>query len=134
MAGEFYTLEHVIPIAAPPEAVYDAFMSSRQHAAFTGLAARLSTVVGGRFETCGGRNFGWNLALERGRRIVQAWSHRDLPAGQFTIADLSLSPARRGTKLVFRHVGVPAKHAGWLDEGWKTTYWIPLRAHLEQRA
>ena len=132
MALDLVVLEHTVDFAARPAVVYDALMDSKKHATFTGMRAKLSARVGGRFETCGDYNFGFNLALEPGARIVQAWSHKALPPGHYTIAEFELAPTKKGTRLHFRQIGVPARDADWLNRGWSETYWQPLALFFDQ--
>jgi uncharacterized protein YndB with AHSA1/START domain len=131
---DLVVLEHVVDLPAPPARVYQALMDSREHAAFTGMKAKLSRAVGGTFETCGDYNSGINVALEPGARIVQAWTHKDLPGGQYTLAEFVLRPTLKGTRLRFRQIGVPASAAEWLNRGWSETYWQPLALYLDADA
>jgi quinol monooxygenase YgiN len=123
-------VRHVERLPAEPAAVWRALMDPVEHAAFTGMSAQIAPDEGGRFSTCGGLNFGFHLALEPGRRIVQAWSHRDFPDHHFTVADFQLAPCEGGARLEFTQLGVPVAAFGWIDSGWRSTYWEPLRRHL----
>jgi activator of HSP90 ATPase len=126
------TIKQTVTIGAPPKRVYEALISEKRHAAFTGAAASISRKVGGAF-TCYGRYLcGINLDLVPGRRIVQAWRSNGWPKGVFSVATFSLSRARGGkTKLSFTQVGVPASSNMSISKGWRTYYWKPLRAYLE---
>lgn len=127
------TLRHELDFEASPQAVYDALMDAEQHAEFTGMEAVIDWREGGRFFTCGERNFGFTLALVPGRRIVQAWAHRDWPAHHFSVVTFDLEPRDDGTThLVFTQVGVPQSSMEWLDEGWRSTYWEPLRRYMRE--
>ncbi|MCC7014584.1 MAG: SRPBCC domain-containing protein [Planctomycetes bacterium] len=133
MSMDLVVLEHSVEFAATPAEVYRALMDSKQHAAFTGMPAKIAAKVGGAFSTCGGNNFGFTLALEPGARIAQAWSHRDLPPGHYTLVEFKLSKSKRGTKLTFTQIGVPRRAAQWLNRGWSEAYWQPLAIHLDAR-
>lgn len=126
-------VQQSVELSAPPDAVFAALMDAHQHAAFTGLDAEMEPRAGGAFVTCGGRNSGYTLELEPGRRIVQAWRHRDWPEHHYSIATFELQPLGRGTRLTFTQMGVPADSYDWLDEGWRTTYWGPLARYLAMR-
>ncbi|MBI4202481.1 MAG: SRPBCC domain-containing protein, partial [Chloroflexi bacterium] len=67
---ESIKLSAVIP--ATPERIYQAWLDSREHAAFTGGAATVEAKVGGRFTAWDGYIQGTIQALEPGRRILQA--------------------------------------------------------------
>ena len=58
---------------ASPAQVYDTLMNTRKHAALSGEKAKISRKVGGRFTAWGDHISGFNLALQPGRKIVQAW-------------------------------------------------------------
>jgi activator of HSP90 ATPase len=122
----------VIEIAADPNVVYNTYMDSKQHEAFTGMTANIEPHVGGKFETCNGRNSGFNLSLSKGQRIVQAWTHRDFPELQYSIVDITLEKTDNGTRVHFNHLALPASCDGWLTEGWHKVYWGPLKTYLEK--
>lgn len=126
-------VQQSVELSAPPDAVYAALMDAQQHAAFTGFDAEIDAREGGAFVTCGGRNSGYTLTLVPGRRIVQAWRHRDWPEHHYSIATFDLVPMGRGTRLTFTQLAVPAEAYDWLDEGWRTTYWGPLARYLAMR-
>jgi activator of HSP90 ATPase len=124
------TVQHDFDFAAAPDVVYEALMDAEKHAAFTGYSAEISREVGGTFVTCGGRNSGRNLVLRPGRRIVQAWTHRDWPEDHMSIATFDLEPTAKGTRLTFTQTGVPESALAWIDGGWPSTYWEALARHL----
>jgi len=120
-------LKQTFLVKAEPERVYETLMNSRTHAAFTGYPARISPRVGGRFTTCGRRNSGVHLVLVPGRTIVAAWTHKDWPKHHFSIVSIRLKKGGKGTRVVFRHSGIPATAFRWVSKGWEETYWKPLR-------
>jgi uncharacterized protein YndB with AHSA1/START domain len=127
------TIRQTATIRATPNAVYDALMSSRGHAAFTGAPARVSPKVGGKFRAWDGYIEGRNLELVRGKKIVQAWKPReeDWPPDYYSTVTYELTAIPTGTRLKFTHSGVPVQHARHLALGWKDHYWAPLKAYLE---
>jgi uncharacterized protein YndB with AHSA1/START domain len=128
------TIRQTVLIHAPPEDVYAALMTTRGHAAFTGAKARISPRVGGTFEAWDGYIHGTNLELVPNRKIVQSWrpSEEDWPEGHDSKVTFVLVPYRGGTRLTFYHSDIPSQHAGHLSEGWKSSYWVPLKAYVEQ--
>jgi uncharacterized protein YndB with AHSA1/START domain len=127
------TIRQTATFRASPYAVYDALMTGKEHAAFTGGAARISRRVGGRFSAYDGYIHGRNLELVRGRRIVQAWvpTEATWPKGHESIVRFELSRIPSGTRLKFTHERVPVEHMGHLSEGWKNHYWAPLKTYLQ---
>jgi uncharacterized protein YndB with AHSA1/START domain len=59
--------------------VYDALMSSRHHAKFTGAPASISKKEGGSFSVFGDYATGNNLELIPGKKIVQTWRADNWP-------------------------------------------------------
>ncbi|MEO6417910.1 MAG: SRPBCC domain-containing protein, partial [Polyangiaceae bacterium] len=62
-----------VKFAAPPAKVYQALMSSAEHAKFTGAPAEISAKAGGAWSAYGGKIGGFNVELVDGTRIVQTW-------------------------------------------------------------
>jgi uncharacterized protein YndB with AHSA1/START domain len=125
-------IRQTVTIAAAPRKVYEALISEKLHAKFTGEKAVISRKVGGAFTCYGGYLAGINLDLVPGKRIVQAWRSSGWPNGTYSIATFSLTRKRGGTKLAFSHVGVPASSHKGITNGWRTFYWKPLKAYLEK--
>jgi uncharacterized protein YndB with AHSA1/START domain len=120
-----------ITLPAPPERIYDAYMDSKQHAAFTGGgAAEISKDAGGTFSCHGGVISGRNIELVPGKRIVQAWRVGNWPEGVYSIVKMELVADAGGTKLVLDHAGFPEDQGKHLDQGWHTRYWQPLEKYL----
>ena len=128
------SIHQEVTIKATPARIYRAFMSSKEHEAFTANGkAKISRQVGGEFSCHGGYVRGRNIELKPGRRIVQAWTFKGWPPGVFSLAKFELKKVRSGTRLVLDHTGIPPEHVGHLSTGWKARYWKPLKAYLEKR-
>jgi uncharacterized protein YndB with AHSA1/START domain len=123
------TIHQSVTIPAPPEKVYRALMVSRLHAAFTGAPAQVSPRVGGRFSVWDGYIHGTNVELVPGKRIVQLWrpAEGNWPNEYFSRVKFEFAPVAGGTRITFTHSGVLAEHASHLSQGWKESYWEPLR-------
>ena len=111
-------------------------MTTRGHRGFTGADARISAKVRGKFMAWGGYIHGTNLRLIPGKTIVQSWRPTDKtwPTHYYSKVRFDLAKVAKGTRLKFTHSGVPAEHAGHLSQGWKDSYWKPLRTYLAARA
>ena len=129
------SIRQTVSLPGTPDQVYQALMTTKGHAAFTGAPARISPRVGGSIMAWGGYIHGENLRLAPGKRIVQSWRPTDesWPEGYFSRVTFVLSPSRGGTTLRFVHSRVPVEHIGHLSAGWKESYWDPLRAYLRAR-
>lgn len=133
LALKFSSITQSVTIGAPPDKVYDAYMDSKKHAAFTGSSAKMSSVVGGRFTAWDGYILGRNLALARGKKIVQEWSTSEWPEGYPpSLLRITLTKSKGGTVLRMVHTKVPAKQRDDYARGWRDYYWTPLKACLEK--
>jgi activator of HSP90 ATPase len=122
------TIRQKLRLPASGAALYDAFLSARAHAAFTGAPARISDKPGAKFRVVDYAT-GENLSLTKGRQIIQSWRaddwHKDAPDSV-----LILNFSDDGT-LEMVHAGVPDDQKAALADGWKQYYWKPLRAYLK---
>lgn len=123
----------VIPARAAE--IYAAWLSGRGHAAMTGSPAKGSARVGGRFAAWDGYISGKNLELVRDARIVQAWRTTDFPAdAPDSRLEVTLSPAKGGTKVTLVHTGIPAGQAAGYREGWNEYYFAPMKEYFSTKA
>ena len=125
-------IRHIVRFKATPSAIYRALMDSKKHSAFTGAPAKIDPTIGGRVAAWGPHLRGVNVELIKNKRIVQAWRAQNWPMGHYSIVTFELKRAKPGTVLVFTHVGIPAKNAKGINEGWKTHYWQPLKKFFEK--
>lgn len=128
------TIRQTVVLPGSPAEVYAALMTTRGHVGFTGAEAKISPRVGGSFMAWGGYIHGKNLKLVRGKLIVQSWvpSDESWPEGHKSRVRFELTRTPRGTRLKFTHSGVPSEHAGHLSQGWKESYWTPLKRYLSR--
>jgi activator of HSP90 ATPase len=130
------TIRHnvLIPLSSP-EAVYRAFLSSKEHAQFTGSEAKCSTRVGGTFTTWDKYISGKNLALVEGKKIAQEWKTSEWPEGYGpSILKISLKKKGTGTQLRMIQSRVPASQVDQYDKGWYESYWEPLKLYFRAKA
>ena len=127
MPYEFTILDFV---PADPMAVYDAWMSSDGHAGMTGAGAEIDPRVGGEFTAWDGYITGRTLALEPGRRIVQAWRTSEFDAADLdSQIEVLLEPVPEGTRLTLHHTRIPDGQTGY-EQGWQDNYFDPMREYF----
>jgi activator of HSP90 ATPase len=118
---------------ATPAKLYALFMNSAKHTAATGMPAKISPKVGGKWSAFGGMILGKNLVLTPNRRIVQTWRASHWKKGDpDSILVVSFEKSTDGgAKVELDHVGVPQyDHAGVM-QGWVKYYWEPWKAYLD---
>lgn len=127
-------IKQTVTFNANPEEVYELIMDSKKHAAFTGAAAKFSKKAGGKFESYDGYCHGYNIELEEGKKIVQAWHFAEdgWPDDHFSVCTFLFSKTGKGTRLTFTQTGIPEHKAKALSGGWKDYYWGPMKAFLEK--
>jgi activator of HSP90 ATPase len=107
-----------------PADLYALFMDSAKHSAATGMPAKVSRKVGGKWSAFGGMIRGKNLALVPGRMIVQAWrssAWKKADPDSVLVVRFEKSPGGATVSLV--HVGVPQHDHDGVTKGWKKYYW-----------
>jgi activator of HSP90 ATPase len=124
------SLHQEIEIKASPQRVYEALLSSKEFAAFSGMPAEIDPKVGGAFSMFGGLIVGVTVELVADKRIVQAWRPAAWEPGVFSSVRFVLKPQGSGTLVVLDHTGFPAGKFDSLGEGWHSHYWEPLKKFL----
>jgi activator of HSP90 ATPase len=120
-------IRQTVTFHATPSQVFDFLMDSRQHGSLSGKPAHISKKVGAKFTARGSNIRGVNLALKRGKKIVQAWRATGWPADHYSIATFDLAKVPGGTRLKFTQIGVPSDRYGGHYRGWIDTYWTPMK-------
>jgi uncharacterized protein YndB with AHSA1/START domain len=127
MAYEF-TISDVLP--ATPDAVYDAWMSDDGHSGMTGAVAEIDPRVGAEFTAWDGYITGRTLALDPGRRIVQAWRTSEFEGGDpDSQIEVLLAAVPYGTEITLCHTAIPDGQSGY-EQGWHDNYFDPMRAYF----
>ena len=120
-------------ISASPRAIYDAWLSSKGHAAMTGASARVSAKPGGKFSAWDGYISGRNLKLVPGKRIVQAWRTTEFASSDpDSQIEIRLEATPRGTRLTLRHTNIPQGQSDYRS-GWNECYFSPMKDYFAQR-
>jgi activator of HSP90 ATPase len=121
---------------ATPARLYSFFMDSAKHTAATGMPAKISPKVGGKWSAFGGMISGRNLVLIPNRMIVQTWhssAWKKSDPDSILIVSFEKS-ASGGAQVELVHVGVPAYDHDGVTKGWPKYYWEPWKAYLSADA
>jgi uncharacterized protein YndB with AHSA1/START domain len=128
-------VQQSVELAAAPSILYEMYLDSNAHAAFTGGGpATISSVEGTEWSAFDGRIWGRVLSLVPPRRIIQSWrsfewEEADLDA----VLVLTFTAGGAATRVDLVQVGVPERLYEALVNGWPVRYWQPWRAYLERR-
>jgi len=120
-------------IAAAPEKIFRAWLSTEGHAAMTGSPAKVEPRVGGTFSAWDGYISGKTLELKPYTRIVQAWRTTEFPEGSAdSHVELMLEPVEGGTRITLVHSGIPAGQADEYRQGWDDFYFKPMKEYFSE--
>jgi len=127
-------LKQTVSFKASPKEVYELIMDSKNHAGFSGANASMSKKINGKFEAYDGYCRGYNIELEDGKKIVQAWHFAEdgWPEDHYSICTFLFENKDKGTKLTFTQTGIPEHKAEALKSGWKEFYWEPMKEYLKK--
>jgi activator of HSP90 ATPase len=115
-------------LAAPPDVLFRAWLSSEEHARFTGSAANIDPSIRGAFTAWDGYISGTTLEKEEGKRIVQSWRTTEFPDGSpDSRIEIVFESVGNGTKVTINHSGIPEGQAENYESGWKEFYFDPMR-------
>jgi uncharacterized protein YndB with AHSA1/START domain len=118
-------------IPARPERIYDAWLSSDEHTAFTGDKAVVEPFVGGKHSTFDGYASGQTVELQPGRRIVQTWRAEDFPLGSpDSRVEVTLEETVGGTMVTILHTDIPSGQGSNYRDGWLKYYLEPLKGYF----
>jgi uncharacterized protein YndB with AHSA1/START domain len=118
-------------IPAPPERIYEAWLSSDEHTAFTGDKAVVEPFVGGSHSTLDGYAVGRTVDLQPGRRIVQTWRAEDFPLGSpDSRVEVTLEETVGGTMVTIQHTEIPRGQGSSYRDGWLKYYLEPLKGYF----
>ncbi len=130
MAFESIRVSSTLP--TDPARIYQAWLDSGLHSAFTGGKAQIDPRVGGRFTTWDGYIEGTTLELEPNRRIVQSWKSSDFPQySGFSRIEVILTPLNGATELTVIHTDIPEGLGDKFRQGWKEHYFDPMQRYFK---
>src|SRR6185369_1989682 len=105
-------------LPASPERVYEAWLDSDEHGAFSGGIAKIDPVVGGKHAAWDSYIEGVNLILEQPRRIVQSWRTTEFPEeAPDSRLEILLDEVDGGTRLTLIHTNIPDGQADQYEGG-----------------
>ena len=115
-----------------PAELYELFMDSAKHSAATGMPAKVSRKLGGKWSAFGGMILGKTLALVPNRMIVQAWrSSAWKKSDSDSVLVVRFEKTKNGAAAYLAHIGVPSYDHEGVTEGWKKYYWEPWKKYLK---
>ena len=116
---------------AAPERLFDMYVDSRSHSAFTGAPAVIEPRAGAAFTAFGGTLSGSILHIKPKRLIIHTWRSKNWPADAIdSVLVLSFWSQPDGARIELVHVNVSDEDFAGVSQGWEKYYWTPWRAYL----
>ena len=134
MTAKVKNLKQTVTLTATPLAVYQALLSSKEHAEIIGDTVKTSDKVGGKTIAYDGWIEATNVLLVPGKKIVQSWRGADWPKGIFSEANFVFKATKTGCTLTFTQTGIPVEQFDDIKEGWGEHYWVKMKAYFIKRA
>lgn len=127
------TIRQTINFKAQPLEIYEMIMDAKKHGAITESKVKMSRKINGKFNIFDGYCHGYNIELEEGKKIIQAWHFNEngWPEEHFSICTFLFEKTTQGTRLSFTQKGVPVHKYDDLKKGWHQYYWTPIKTYLE---
>ena len=127
--SDAFELSTILP--ADPKTIYQAWLDSDAHSAFTGGAAKIDPKVGGKHSAWDGYIEGTTLELEPYRRIVQSWRTTEFPVDSpDSRLEILLDEVSDGTRLILRHSEIPTGQGKDYEQGWVENYFEPMQKYF----
>src|SRR5215472_17308215 len=100
------TLQQTVTFKASPRQVYDMLMDSKKHQSLSGQPAKISRKVGGKFTAWDSHISEFNLALNPGQKIVQAWRATGWWPVHYSVAIYDIVNTRGCTRHRFMQIAI----------------------------
>ena len=131
--SESIQVSTILPV--PAHRLYEAWLNSAEHSAFTDGEATVDPTVGGRFTAWDGYIEGTTETLEPYQRIVQSWRTTDFPSGSpDSRLEVTLEETEGGTTLTLLHSEIPDGQGEDYRQGWVDFYFEPMKRYFSAEA
>jgi activator of HSP90 ATPase len=123
-----------VTLPVEPKILYNAWLNSNEHTAFTNSKASIEKKVGSTFTAHDGYISGKNELLHMNKRIVQSWRTTDFEeeTGDSTL-DISFEKVEKGTKITLAHSNLPAESGKTYRKGWRDHYFKPMKEYFVEK-
>ncbi len=124
-------ISETFPVSA--KRLFDAWLDSDEHSAFTGMKADIKPLQGTPFVVADGYIKGNNVKLQPYGRIVQSWRASDFPkSSPNSTLEILFEKVSEGTKLTIIHNHLPKDQIKEYESGWKKYYFKPMKKYFKK--
>ena len=123
-----------ITLPSEPKILYNAWLSSRKHSAFTNSKATIEKKVGSSFTAHDGYISGTIELLHMNKRIVQKWRTTDFDeAAEDSLVEIHFEKVEKGTKVIIAHSNLPDETGKSYRKGWRDHYFKPMKEYFVEK-
>jgi len=128
------SIKQTVAFTDSPDEVYELIMDAKKHSKFSGSNVKMSKKINGKFEVFDGYCHDYNIELEQGKKIVQAWHFDEdgWPEDHYSICSFQFEATPNGTKLSFCQTNIPEHKVEELKQGWENYYWMTMKSYLAE--
>lgn len=128
--SEAFTLSTLIP-GVDARRLFQAWLDSAGHSAFTGSPAVIDPRPGGTFTAWDGYIQGTTLEAQPYSRIVQSWRTTEFPPDSpDSRLEVLFEDEAEGARITLIHTGIPEGQGEDYRQGWEDYYFAPLREYF----
>jgi activator of HSP90 ATPase len=125
------TLKMSCTLPVTPETVFNAWMDSKEHTAFTGDTARIIHALGAEFSAFSGYITGRTIELAYPGKIVQRWRTTEFPEhSPDSLLVITIKSHGDGCKITLDHSEIPEGQEENYKKGWKDYYFDPMKLYF----
>ena len=117
-------------LPVPPRAVFEAWLDSAKHTAFTGAEALIEPRVGGKHSAWSGYIEG-TISEIAPERLAMTWRTTEFSdADPDSHLEVKATPRGTGSRLEIVHTRLPAGGAEKYSQGWRDFYFTPMATYF----
>jgi activator of HSP90 ATPase len=127
--SESLNVYKILPV--PQKKIFEAWLDSTEHTAFSNSDANIDPHVGGKFSAWDGYITGKIISLEPFTRIVQSWRTTDFSVDDpDSLLEIIIDPMDSGCKVTLNHTGLPDGSKEEYIQGWEDYYFAPMQEYF----
>ena len=127
------SIKLTLTLPTDPKTLYNSWLDSNTHSAFTNSIANIEKKVGSSFTAHDGYISGTNELLHMNKRIVQKWRTTDFEEShEDSTLEILFEKVDKGTKMTLVHSNLPHETGKSYRKGWRDYYFKPMKEYFEQ--
>ncbi len=123
-----------LTLPTDPKTLYNAWLDSEQHTAFTNSKTKIEKKVGSNFIAGDGYIMGKIELLHMNKRIVQTWRTTDFEEENVdSKLEVLFEKVDKGTKVILVHTDLPEDSGKKYRKNWRDTYFKPMKEYFQEK-